>query len=547
MNSAGKKYVLGIDYGTDSVRSVIVDAADGHEIASGISEYRRWKKGMYCDPLRSMYRQHPADYIEGLKTSVKECISKAGRGAATAVCAIVVDTTGSTPVAADSRGIPLALLPQFSEDPDAMFILWKDHTSLSEADQINAAAGSDKYLKYVGGVYSSEWFWAKILNVMRRNPAVASACHTWMEHCDWMTFLLTGGDDPSCIRRSVCPAGHKGLYSPEWGGYPPAEYLGAIDLSLAKVAASLPRTCYPAGTPVGKLSPQWAAELGLGEDVVVCTGALDAHIGAVGGVLRPGSMSMVIGTSTCDMLVKQYTGRPDEGLVPGICGSVPDSIIPGMIGMEAGQSAFGDIYAWFGNLLCWSAAPAEENGKAPKEQLPEVMRRLNEQAADLPWDENAELALDWMNGRRTPDANHNVKGAIVNLTLGSDAPRIFRALVEATCFGARAIVERFAAYGVPVNEVIALGGISRRSPFVMQTLADILQMPISVSRSLQTCALGSAMFAAVGAGIYRNIEEAMDAMGQGFDIEYRPDASRRELYEKRYAAYLKLSGFVESL
>lgn len=538
MNS---NYVIGLDYGTDSVRAVIIDTADGKQIASSVFEYPRWKAGLYCDPSASRYRQHPLDYLEGVEATVRACVKEVGAQIAAAIRAICVDTTGSTPVAVDRNGTPLSLLPGFEEDPDAMFMLWKDHTSIPETERINELAKRSKvdYLKYVGGIYSSEWFWAKIFNVMRHNEAVAGAAFTWVEHCDWMPFVLTGGKDVSKIKRGVCAAGHKGLYSSEWGGYPPAEFFVALHPALGRIVSTLPSKCYPADTAAGTLSKEWAAKLGLGTDVVVAVGAIDAHLGAVGGTIKPGQMSMVIGTSTCDMLVVPAEEVAKAGLVPGICGSVQNSIVPGMVGMEAGQSAFGDVYAWFFNLLNWPFTVIDDS-KVGKEVRERIIAELNKQAAALETIPGSEIALDWFNGRRTPDADQSVKGALWNLTLGSDAPRIFRALVESTCFGTKAIVERFTTHNIRVDEIVALGGISQKSPFVMQMLADVLEMPIAVSRSEQTCALGSAMVAATAAGIYPNVETAMEHMGQGFATTYLPDPTKSTLYRQRYEQYRRM-------
>lgn len=542
-----KSFVIGVDYGTDSVRSVLVDSSNGEELVSSVFYYPRWKDGMYCDAAISQFRQHPLDYIEGLEFTIRECIQKAGVGSAALVKAISIDTTGSTPVAVNEAGLPLALLPEFEQNPNAMFVLWKDHTALLEAEEINRyATGFEiNYLKFVGGIYSSEWFWAKWLHILRADPAVRAACHSWVEHCDWIPFLLTGGTDVMNMRRGVCSAGHKALWSAEWGGLPPNEFFATLDPLLNGAAARLFNETFTADQAAGQLSEEWAARLGLSTDVKIGIGAFDAHMGAVGGQIEPYHLSKVMGTSTCDMLVAPMEEIKDT-LVRGICGQVPGSVIPGLMGLEAGQSAFGDVYAWFrklitvpiGDLLKSSSLiDAQLAAKLEQELNERFIREMTVAAAALPLKETDELAVDWLNGRRTPDADQRVKASISGLHLGTDAPRIFKALVEATCFGAKAIVERFREEGVPVKGLIGLGGVAKKSPYIMQVMADVMQMPIRIHRSEQTCAAGAAMFAATVAGIYPNVETAMQKMGQGFDAEYQPDHSKAEYYARRYEKY----------
>ncbi len=548
-------FVIGVDFGTDSVRSIMVDATNGQEIAASVFYYPRWNKGLYCHAQSQRFRQHPLDYIEGLEHTLKNCIAQVGPDITAQVKAISADTTGSTPVLVDETGTPLALLPGFEENPNAMFILWKDHTAVKEAAQINAHAQQFEvnYLQYTGGIYSSEWFWAKLLHVLREDEAVREAAYSFVEHCDWIPFLLSGGKHISQMKRSVCAAGHKALWAKEWNGLPPDDFFASLDPLLKGFTSKLYNTTYTADQAVGRLSPEWADRLGLSADVVIGVGAFDAHMGAVGGQIEPYHLSKVMGTSTCDMLVAPVEDVQEQ-LVKGICGQVTGSILPGMIGMEAGQSAFGDAFAWFKNLLAWplqqlvsnSAVWDEEATKKWVQEWSEhIIPVLSQQAALLPLAEKDEIAIDWFNGRRTPDANQLLKGAVAGLTLGSDAPRLFRAIVEATCFGAKAIVERFMEQGIPIKGLIGLGGVARKSPFIMQMMADVIQMPIRIHRSEQTCALGAAMFAATAAGLYNKVEEAMQAMGQEFDATYYPDAARASIYEKRYQQYKKLGGFLE--
>jgi L-ribulokinase len=550
------KYVIGIDYGTDSVRSLIVDTANGKEIGGDVFYYPRWKEGKYCHAAANMFRQHPLDYTEGLVSTVRNALNHCAPEIAENIVAISIDTTGSTPVAVDKLGIPLSLKPGFEDNPNAMFVLWKDHTATQEAEEINQLArswGGIDFTKYEGGVYSSEWFWAKVLHILREDERIRKEAFSWVEHCDWIPAILTGHTDPINMIRSRCSAGHKAMWHPDFDGLPPEEFLVRLDPLLQGLRDRLFKETYTCETKVGNLTPEWAKRLGLNESVVVGAGAFDAHLGAIGGEIKPYYLSKVMGTSTCDMLIapmKEMEGK----LINGICGQVDGSIIPGMLGMEAGQSAFGDIYAWFRELLLW---PVEEilkdstiidqslKKKLADELADKIIPALAAKAAAISPEESGIVALDWMNGRRTPDANQTLKGAIFGLNLGSDAPRIFRALVEATAFGARKIVDRFIDEGVRIDGIIALGGVAKKSPFVMQIVADVLNKPILVARSEQACALGSAMAAATVAGIYPTVLHAQKAMGNGFETEYKPNSDQALIYEQLYKKYSEAGAFVE--
>ncbi len=552
----GKSYVIGVDYGSDSVRSVLVDADNGAEIAASVFYYPRWKEGAYCDASRSQFRQHPLDYIEGLESTIKDCLQKSCiAGVGELVKAISVDTTGSTPVAVNADGIPLALLPEFSDNPNAMFVLWKDHTSVREAQEINIHAKKFdvNYLRYVGGIYSSEWFWAKLLHILREDEQVWKSLYTWVEHCDYIPFLLTGGTQASAIKRSVCAAGHKSLWAAAFGGLPPNSFFASLDPLLDGFVDRLFTEPLTSDKPAGRLSPEWAQRLGLSTHVLVGVGAFDCHMGAVGGQIEPYYLSKVIGTSTCDMIVAPREEVQDK-LVRGICGQVDGSIIPGMIGLEAGQSAFGDAYAWFKQVLLWPSQnlldqveglSTEEIVKVKEVLDGQLLKVLSEQASALPLTLDSEYGLDWFNGRRTPDANQTLKGALGGLHLGSDAPRIFRAIVEATCFGAKSIADRFVEQGIPVKGLIGLGGVAKKSPFIMQMLADVMNMPIRVHKSEQTCAIGAAMFAATVAGLYPKVEDAMVAMGQGFEKTYYPRPEMVSIFDQRYRLYQDIGDFIE--
>ncbi|HUQ66483.1 MAG TPA: ribulokinase [Flavitalea sp.] len=549
------QYVIGVDFGTDSVRSIIVNATNGNEDASSVFYYPRWKQGLFCNPSQQRFRQHPLDYIEGLEATIKQCIQQTGPDIASRIRGISIDTTGSTPVAADESGTPLALHPEFAENPNAMFILWKDHTSVREAEEINRANQDSTidFLQFVGGKYSSEWYWAKMLYTLRSDKKVNGAFYCFIEHCDWIPFLLTGGTDVKKMKWSVCAAGHKALWSEHFGGFPSNNFFTSIDPVLDGVVSRMPDKTYSANEPAGTISKEWSKRLGLPEDIIVGVGAFDAHMGAVGGQIQPYYLSKVMGTSTCDMLVAPVDDIGNNK-IKGICGQVNGSIIPGMIGLEAGQSAFGDVYAWFKNLLIWPVQHLLQNDSSiddfTKHKLVEsieqrIIPELSKLAMQLPVEEDAELALDWLNGRRTPDASQLVKGGIVGLNLASDAVRIFRALAEATCFGAKKIVDRFIEQGIEVKGLIGIGGVARKSPYIMQMMADVMNMPIQIHKSEQTCAAGAAMFAATASGIYPVVNVAMEKMGRGFDMEYKPSPEKVKVYEKRYEQYKKLGDFTE--
>ncbi len=550
-----KKYVLGIDYGTDSVRVVVVNAQNGDEVASTVKAYPRWASGKFCDTAKDQYRQHPLDYVESMEHAVKEALRIAGDDIAQQIAGISFDTTGSTPVLVNSQGIPLALTPGFEENPNAMFILWKDHTSNKEAAEINQLSKkwAIDYTQYEGGIYSSEWVWAKVLHALRADEKVREASYSWIEHCDWMPALLTGTTLPQDVLRSRCAAGHKSMWFAGWDGLPSEEFLTSLDPILAGYRAKLYDKTYTSDVKVGTLTTEWAQKFGLSADVAVGVGGFDCHFGAVGGEVTPNVLARAIGTSTCDIMVTAYDQIGDK-LIPGICGQVDGSVIPGYIGLEAGQSAFGDIYAWFKQVVAWpieeilaksNLIDAATREKLIAETLDRIIPELSQLAMAIPIEESTIIAVDWMNGRRTPDATTEVTGSITGLKLGSSAPRIFRALVEATAFGSKAIVDRFKREGIVIEEIIGLGGVAKKSPFVMQTLADVLNMPIKVARTEQTCAFGAAMFASVVAGIYLKVEDAQKAMGQGFETTYFPKSENVEQYAEIYTKYLKIGHFTE--
>jgi L-ribulokinase len=546
-------YVIGVDYGTDSVRALLVDARTGTEVAQAVHNYARWKTGQYCNPVKNQFRQHPLDYIEGLEAVVRRVAQQVP---VAQIVGLAVDTTGSTPGPVNADGVALGLLPEFAENPNALFVLWKDHTALAEAAEINQKArtwGGEDFTKFEGGIYSSEWFWAKITHILREDEAVAKAAYSWMEHCDWLTLLLTGSTLET-VKRSRCAAGHKAMWHASWDGLPAEEFLTHLDPRLAGLRNRLSNETYTSDEVAGHLTAEWAERLGLTTSTVVAVGTFDAHAGAIAGEIEAYSMVKVMGTSTCDIVVAP-TAEVGEHLVAGICGQVDGSVIPGMLGLEAGQSAFGDLLAWFRNIVEWplhhvlpySKVLTPELQAALREEMSDaLLAQLSEAAAAVDPKESYVLALDWVNGRRTPDANQALKGALLNLTMGTNAPQIFRALVEAICYGSKQIVERFEAEGIPVKQVIGIGGVAKKSKFVMQTLADVLDRPIKIAVSEQAPALGAAMYAAVAAGIQPNVQTAQKAMGSGFAETYTPNPARVADYAARYAQYQAFGQFVES-
>lgn len=548
------EYVAGVDYGTDSCRSVIVNAHTGETVASAVSYYSRWRSGKYCDPAENRYRQHPDDYVESLEISLREALLLCPPEVRRSIRGIAFDTTGSTPVMIDKNGCPLAWLPGLSENPNAMFMLWKDHTAIREAQEINDLAHRWQvdYTSLCGRNYSSEWFWAKALHVLRADEEIRRHACSIVEHCDWIAALLTGNTSPEKMKRGRCAAGHKAMWAEKWGGLPSSGFLAALDPLLSTLCTPLYTHTETCEKPAGLLTPEWAGRLKLKPGIPVSVGAIDAHAGAIGAGIREGSIVRIMGTSTCDIIVASPEKLGDRS-IEGICGQVDGSVLPGMTGLEAGQSAFGDIYAWFKDLLSWPlkvvlpGLPEYENNPEIADKVSDrVLSCLTEEAMRIPAGRSSLIATDWLNGRRTPDLNPLLKGTLSGLTLASTAPLIFRALVEATAYGSKAIIDRFTENNIPIHEIVAIGGIAKKSPFVMQTLADVLGMPIKVTASDQTCALGAAMIAATTAGIYPSLVEAQEAMAQGFSEEYLPVAEATRFYKKEYEKYRSIGTFFEN-
>ncbi|MCL1920589.1 MAG: ribulokinase [Kiritimatiellaeota bacterium] len=527
-------YALGLDYGTNSCRALIVNLETGAEVATCVYAYPSGEMGVVLDGRDpNVARQNPADYLAGLGEIVRGALAKAVAAdpdfAPEKIVGIGVDTTGSTPMPVNKGGTPLALLPGFEGNLNAMAWLWKDHSSYAEAAEITALAEKmrPQYLAKCGGTYSSEWFWSKILHCKRTDPRVFEAAFSFVELCDWIPALLTGDPDPLTLKRSVCTAGHKAMFASAWGGLPDKDFLNALDPALAGLRDRLFDTAHTADVKAGGLSAAWAQRLGLPEGTAVAVGALDAHMGAVGAGCADGTLAKILGTSTCDLLVARNTQTlPD---IPGVCGIVDGSVLPGYYGIEAGQSAVGDIFLWFTNNL---VPEAYGTGPAMFDKLDALAAQMKPGATGL-------LALDWNNGNRCVLTDVRLSGLLVGQTLHTKPHEVYRALVEATAFGARMIIDRVRQYGVRVDEVITCGGLAVKSPFLMQVYADILNMPMKVAASDQTCALGAALFGAVAGGAFKTVEEAQK-LTRTREHVYTPIPENIPAYEKLFALYTRL-------
>lgn len=525
------KYTIGLDYGTNSVRALVVNVANGAEAGSAVHVYSHGREGVILSSDPNLARQHPADYLEGAERTIRAALAAAAKAVKgfkpSQVVGIGVDTTGSTPLPVDKEGTALALTKKFASNPAAMAWLWKDHTGVEEAAEITALARKirPQYLAKCGGIYSSEWFFSKVLHCLRTSPEVFDAAYTWVEMADWIPAMLSGTQKPGQTKVCICAAGHKAMFNAEWGGYPDAKFLARLDPKLADLRQRLATKAYDVSEAAGYLTPEWAARTGLSEGIPVAVGAFDAHLGGVGAGVGEGTLVKTIGTSTCDMMVA--SGNRKLADIPGICGIVKGSILPGHYGLEAGQSAVGDIFNWFVNTI-------EPHGKAGGHVA------LTAAAAKLKPGASGLLALDWNNGNRTVLVDQRLTGVLVGQTLHTTPAEIYRALVEATAFGALTIINRFEEYGVKVKSVVNCGGIAEKNPMVMQIYADIIGRPMKISRSAQTCALGSAVAAAVVAGVYRDVVTAQKAMTGLKPVVYRPDPKAHAVYKELYKLYRTL-------
>ena len=518
--SCSQQYCIGIDYGTNSVRSIVVDCENGQIVGSSVFEYLHGENGVITADDPNLSRQHPLDYIDGLKQTVKNAVSDANIDP-DLIIGIGVDATASTPIPLNENGDALVFDAHFNDKLSAYAWLWKDHTSLKEAEEITNYAQKirPEYLTACGGVYSSEWFWAKILNCLRNDPEIFNAADSWMELQDWIPFLLTGNRTAG-----LCAAGHKGLYSKTWGGFPDDEFLNAIDNRLLKVKNKLPKTAKNIGQEAGKLNFKWAKELLLPEGIPVAIGTIDAHAGAIGTGVKPGVMVKILGTSTCDIAITPITKKIPN--IPGICGIAYESVLPNYFGIEAGQSAVGDIFNWFVNKI------------QPGEKL--THNELNDQALEIEPGTSGLLSLDWNNGNRSILTDPKLSGLIIGTTLQTTPAEIYRSLVEATAFGARIIIEQLKDYDVKIDRIINCGGIAEKSPLVMQIYADVLNYTMEISSNSQSCALGAAIAAAVVGNKYDNFEEAIDCMTMVDEKKYIPNERNKKIYDQLFLLYKQL-------
>jgi L-ribulokinase len=524
-------YTIGIDYGTNSVRAIVVDVSDGKEIGSCVVDYPSGKQGILLDPKdHNLARQSPGDYVVGLEKSVKAALKQATKTKKFSpkdVIAIGVDTTGSSPIPVDQNNVPLALAAKWKKNLSAQCWLWKDHTGYREAAAITelAAKHRPQYIAKCGNTYSSEWFWSKIWKCLKVAPDVFDAAYSWVELSDWVPAILAGVKDPVQVKRGICAAGHKALYSDDWGGLPDKEFLKMLDPKLANLRDRLYEKAYDANNSAGNLCAEWAKKLGLPEGIPIAIGEFDVHYGAIGCGVDEGTLVKVIGTSTCDCCVVRADKTVKD--IPGICGIVPGAILPGYYGVEAGQSAVGDIFKWWVEVVC--EGDAKLHGKLTKE------------AAKQKPGQAGVLALDWNNGNRTILVDPMLSGLIVGQTLHTTRADIYRALIEATAFGARAILERISEYGVPVNRIVCAGGIAEKNPMLMQIYADVTGCTMLLAGSSQACALGSAVSAAVLAGPekggHKDFATAQKAMTSVKQITYKPIAENQKVYNELYALY----------
>jgi L-ribulokinase len=533
------KYAIGLDFGTNSCRALLVDLGDGGELASSVFAYPSGEAGVILDSADpNLARQNPADYLIGIEDTVRRVIAGAREAhsgfSPVDVIGIGVDTTGSSPMPVDADGMPTSFDERFKDNPAAMVWLWKDHTAYAEAARITSTAAQmrPKYLAKIGGAYSSEWFWSKIVHCKETAPEVYSAAMSFVEICDWIPAVLTGETSPRKIKRSVCAAGHKAMFAREWNGLPDEEFLDAVSPGLGKLRANLYTEACTSDVRAGSLSPAWAGTLGLSEDVAVAVGAFDAHMGAVGAGISSGTLVKIMGTSTCDVMTWPHDLKLQD--IPGVCGIVDGSVLPGSFGIEAGQSAVGDIFLWFTNNLV-----PDSYGSTPDERF----KNLETAASQLKPGESGLLALDWNNGNRTVLVDVRLTGLLLGQTLHTRPHEIYRALIEATAFGALTIIDRIEAYGVPIRNVVNCGGLAIKNPLLMQIYADITGRPMKVSRSEQTPALGAAIFGAVAAGKDRGgfatAAEAQDVM-TAVRTTYQPDPERHATYVRMYALYSQL-------
>ena len=529
-----KKYAIGLDYGTNSCRALIVDLSDGLEVSSSLFNYPSGEAGVLVDKNDpNLARQNPKDYLDGVTYTITNSIEKAIENDpsfdASSIVGIGVDTTGSSPIPVNEEGTPMSFLPEFSENINAMCWLWKDHTSFSEAKQITELAADirPQYLSKIGGTYSSEWYWSKVLHCKNIDPTLFDSIASFVELCDYIPSVLTGHTQPNNIKRSICAAGHKAMYNKDWGGLPDLEFLSRLDPALCKIRENYSVEAFSSEESAGVLSEAWANRLGLKPGISVAVGAFDAHMGAVGAGIKEGTLVKILGTSTCDIMVQNNQKKLND--IPGVCGIVDGSVMNNYFGIEAGQSAVGDIFLWFVNNLT-----PENYGKS----IDEKFEKLEKQAVILKPGETGLLALDWNNGNRTILVDVRLSGLLLGQTLHTTPHEIFRALVESTAFGALTIINRIEDYGVKVNDVVNCGGLAAKSPMLMQIYADVIGRPMRISRSDQTPALGASIFGAISAGEFNDTFSAQSVL-TSIKKTYEPDSKNHEIYQKIYLLYSK--------
>lgn len=524
-------YTIGVDFGSDSVRALLVNALTGEYIHSAESHYSRWAKGLYTDKTKAMFRQSPLDYLEGLEKVLTDVVSHCP--APEAVRCISVDTTGSTPCLVDRHCKPLSLSEKYKENPDAMFVLWKDHTAEHEAAEINNAdrLSGKGYSRHSGGHYSAECFWAKVLRVLRHSPELQNEAYTAIELCDWIPAVLTGVDDITKMRVGLCAAGAKRMWAEEWGGYPPEEFFNGIDGKLVPILRNMPDKVYGCDKEAGRITAEWADKLGLSRDVLIGIGNIDSHSGAVGAGITLGTMAMNLGTSACFMAITPKNPH----VIEGIFGQVYGSILPEMTGYEVGMSAFGDIFAWLKRILGWALECNQTN------QKDNILQKLSEEAGKLRISASSPISTGYLNGRRSPAPDSSLTCTITGLTLGTSPAEIYYALAESAAFGAKAAIDHLINNGVFIERLVAIGGIAFKSPFIMQLMADANMKKIEVLDCKQSCALGAAVNASVVAGLYPDVPTAQKALCPPSAHTYSPSPERHDLLESRYQKYLELS------
>jgi len=521
-------YTIGIDYGTGSGRALLVRVSDGAEIATAVHAYG---DGVIDERLPGSDQrlppdwalQNPDDYVEVVRRTVPEVLRESGVDPAEVV-GIGIDFTACTMLPTTADGTPLCRLDEFRDHPHAWVKLWKHHAAQPHADRINAVARErgESWLPRYGGKISSEWFFSKALQILEEAPEVYHAADRLIEAADWIVWQLTGVET-----RNACTAGYKAMHQD--GDFPSRDYFAALDPAFADVVDDkMLRTLSPLGARAGGLSEAAAAWTGLPAGIAVAVANVDAHVTLpTTGTVEPGTMVMIMGTSTCSVLVGEALHD-----VEGMCGTVVGGIVPGQYGYEAGQSGVGDIFAWFVE----QAVPAEASSAADVAGL-DVHAYLTREAGRQRPGEHGLLALDWLNGNRSVLVDVDLSGLIVGLTLATRPADIYRALIEATAYGQRVIVESFEATGVPVRTLVAAGGLPGKNPMMMQIYADVLGRPIHLVASTQAPALGSAMHAAVAAGAYPDIGAAAAAMGRLSDVVYTPIDENVAVYEQLYRDY----------